>query len=220
MQVGPDDAVPDVQGHFRVHVDVPYWTRRVRRHTQEIPTDLVVSENANGAESPNPGGVVEIRGDPPTMHGLCGRRAGAEALLQSIRYVQLARTNSSAASPVAIGEPAAKAEFWHRTGTGIKHFTGKGLAAYLFPLPPLAEQHRIVVKVDELMALCDGLEASLASGNDTRHQLLDSLLHETLSLSEEKIGQDISTITQELPDEPPGSPEALTEPTSAGASSE
>ena len=82
------------------------------------------------------------------------------------------------------------------TGTGIKHFTGKGLAAYLFPLPPLAEQHRIVAKVDELMALCDGLEASLASGNDTRHQLLDALLHETLSLSEEKIGQDISTITQ------------------------
>ncbi len=30
------------------------------------------------------------------------------------------------------------------TGTGIKHFTGKGLDAYLFPLPPLAEQHRIV----------------------------------------------------------------------------
>ena len=54
----------------------------------------------------------------------------------------------------------------------------------------------------------------------TKGKLLDSLLHETLSLSEEKIGQDISTITQELPDEPPGSPEALTEPTSAGASSE
>ena len=26
----------------------------------------VISENANGAESPNLGGVVEIRGDPPT----------------------------------------------------------------------------------------------------------------------------------------------------------
>ena len=71
------------------------------------------------------------------------------------------------------------------------------------------------------MALCDGLEASLASGNDTHHQLLDALLHETLSLSEEKIGQDISTIgSKRLPDERPGSPEVLTEPTPAGASSE
>ena len=66
------------------------------------------------------------------------------------------------------------------TGTGIKHFTGKGLAAYLFPLPPLAEQHRTVAKVDELMALCDRLEASLAIGDDTRCRLLDAMLHETL----------------------------------------
>ena len=82
------------------------------------------------------------------------------------------------------------------TGTGIKHFTGKGLAAYLFPLPPLAEQHRIVAKVDELMAVFDRIVASLASGNDTRRHLLNALLHEALSLSEEKIWKDISTIAQ------------------------
>ena len=66
------------------------------------------------------------------------------------------------------------------TGTGIKHFTGKGLAAYLFPLPPLTEQHRIVAKVDELMALCDGLETSLTIGDDTRCRLLGALLAEAL----------------------------------------
>ena len=49
-----------------------------------------------------------------------------------------------------------------------------------FPLPPLAEQHRIVAKVDELMALCDRLEASLATGNDTKQRLLDALLHAVL----------------------------------------
>ena len=71
------------------------------------------------------------------------------------------------------------------TGTGIKHFTGKGLAAYLFPLPPLAEQRRIVAKVDELMAVCDQLEESLTTGDNTRRHLLDALLHEALKSDEE-----------------------------------
>ncbi|MFN7011659.1 MAG: restriction endonuclease subunit S [Allorhizobium sp.] len=48
------------------------------------------------------------------------------------------------------------------------------------PLPPLAEQHRIVAKVDELMALCDQLETSLTSADETRKKLLDALLAEAL----------------------------------------
>ena len=44
------------------------------------------------------------------------------------------------------------------------------------PLPPLAEQHRIVAKVDELMALCDRLEVGLAVVDTGRHRLLESLL--------------------------------------------
>jgi len=50
-----------------------------------------------------------------------------------------------------------------------------------FPLPPLAEQHRIVAKVDELMGLCDRLEASLTAADDTRSRLLEALLAEALS---------------------------------------
>jgi type I restriction enzyme S subunit len=50
-----------------------------------------------------------------------------------------------------------------------------------FPLPPLAEQHRIVTKVDELMGLCDRLEAGLTSAQDHSRRLLDALLNEALS---------------------------------------
>ena len=49
-----------------------------------------------------------------------------------------------------------------------------------FPLPPLAEQHRIVAKVDELIALCDRLEASLTTRDDTLGRLIGALLHEAL----------------------------------------
>ncbi|RUO97988.1 restriction endonuclease subunit S [Hyphomicrobium sp.] len=49
------------------------------------------------------------------------------------------------------------------------------------PLPPLAEQHRIVAKVDALMALCDRLEASLDQTAAIRRRLLDALLAEALA---------------------------------------
>jgi type I restriction enzyme S subunit len=54
------------------------------------------------------------------------------------------------------------------------------LKAIPIPLPPLAEQHRIVTKVDALMTLCDQLEASLTTTATTRSKLLNALLHEAL----------------------------------------
>ena len=50
-------------------------------------------------------------------------------------------------------------------------------------LPPLAEQHRIVVKVDELMALCDQLEQQ-TEDSITAHKTLVETLLATLSNSE------------------------------------
>jgi len=49
------------------------------------------------------------------------------------------------------------------------------------PLPPLAEQHRIVAKVNELMALCDQLEAQLAATQTDSRRLLEAMLHEALA---------------------------------------
>ena len=75
----------------------------------------------------------------------------------------------------------------HFIDTGISRMTGtvgqkrvptEYFAGSLFPLPPLAEQNRIVAKVDELMALCDRLEAGLAAADAARRRLLKSLIHE------------------------------------------
>jgi type I restriction enzyme S subunit len=42
---------------------------------------------------------------------------------------------------------------------GLRHITKGKLESIRIPLPPLAEQKRIVAKVDELMGLCDALES-------------------------------------------------------------
>jgi type I restriction enzyme S subunit len=68
----------------------------------------------------------------------------------------------------------------HR-GTAIPHLKLGDIADLQVALPPLAEQRRIVAKVDELMALCDQLEASLAAAATDRARLLESLLHEALA---------------------------------------
>jgi type I restriction enzyme, S subunit len=67
------------------------------------------------------------------------------------------------------------------TGVGIKHFTGRGLASFVFPLPPIAEQERIVAKVNELMSLCDRLEAQLITTQTERRRMLEAVLQEALN---------------------------------------
>lgn len=57
------------------------------------------------------------------------------------------------------------------------------LAQILVPLPPEGEQHRIVEKVDELMALCDRLEQQTSDQLEAHETLVDTLLG-TLTQSE------------------------------------
>ena len=66
-------------------------------------------------------------------------------------------------------------------GKGVKPGLSRADAyPLLLGIPPTAEQHRIVAKVDELMALCDRLEAALTTADTTRQRLLEALLHEAL----------------------------------------
>jgi len=67
---------------------------------------------------------------------------------------------------------------------GLKNsFRLTDVTNFLVPVPPLAEQHRIVAKVDELMALCDKLEASLSTAQTETSRLLESVLHHALQAS-------------------------------------
>lgn len=63
-------------------------------------------------------------------------------------------------------------------GIAFPSITRKQLEDLPVPLPPFAEQHRIVAKVAELMALCDRLEEGLTTGDKTQMLLVDSILHE------------------------------------------
>lgn len=58
-----------------------------------------------------------------------------------------------------------------KTGMTVQSLKYEEFEAQPFPLPPLAEQKRIVTKVDELMALCDRLEAQQQE-RETRHAAL------------------------------------------------
>lgn len=51
------------------------------------------------------------------------------------------------------------------------------------PLPPLSEQQRIVAKLDELMAYCDELEASIKESQQQNELLLQQVLREALNPS-------------------------------------
>jgi len=67
------------------------------------------------------------------------------------------------------------------TGGAAPRVNMSVVRGYPIPLPPLAEQHRIVAKVDDLMALCDQLEAQLTATQTDSRRLLDAVLHEALA---------------------------------------
>ncbi len=64
----------------------------------------------------------------------------------------------------------------YRKGVGIFNMSGKALASIPFPIAPLPEQHRIVAKVDGLMALCDRLEAEQGDAGAAHARLVATLL--------------------------------------------
>ena len=77
------------------------------------------------------------------------------------------------------------------TGTaGQKRLPKDFVESNPFPLPPLAEQHRIVAKVDELMALCDQLENQHNNATEAHEKLVTHLLG---TLTQSQNAEDFNT---------------------------
>jgi type I restriction enzyme S subunit len=73
-------------------------------------------------------------------------------------------------------------EMREKAAGGVQSFVSLGfLRNYLFPLPPLAEQHRIVAKVDELMDLCDALKARINDAQTTQIHLADAIVDQAIA---------------------------------------
>lgn len=83
---------------------------------------------------------------------------------------------------LGIMSPLVQKLVWGRqVGMAIEGLSKKVLEQFEFPVPPLAEQHRIVAKVDELMALCEQLKTRLSDAQTTQLHLADAVVENALN---------------------------------------
>jgi type I restriction enzyme S subunit len=62
------------------------------------------------------------------------------------------------------------------TSSSMKNVSREIMCNLPIPLPPIAEQHRIVAKIDQLMALCDALEQQIDAATGKQTKLLSALM--------------------------------------------
>ena len=78
----------------------------------------------------------------------------------------------------------------------VQSFVSLGaIRNYIFYMPPIAEQHRIVAKVDELMALCDQLENQYNDAAEAHEKLVTHLLG---TLTQSQNAEDFNTQWQRI----------------------
>jgi type I restriction enzyme S subunit len=125
---------------------------------------------------------IVITGAGVTNPALLDRDLGEAYVSQHVGLVRLTDKQLSEWCLVCLMAPAGgRAELVERAyGAGRPGLNLDNIRSLSIPIPPLSEQHRVVAKVSALMALCDRLEASLATCEDTRRRLLDAVLAEAV----------------------------------------
>lgn len=150
-------------------VDEPTYARWSARCEPEPGDILITREAPMGEVAVIPGGMKICLGQRMMLARLVPKTIDPQFMLYSLRDPLL--MNRVQDKPV---------------GATVQHLRVGGVETLLIPVPPLAEQHRIVAKVDELMALCDQLEAQLTATQSDSRRLLEAVLHEALAPSLEK----------------------------------
>ena len=126
--------------------------------------------------------LISWSGTPGTSFGAFIWQRGNGALNQHIfRCVQVGAAFEPRFLRLAINTQLDVLISQAQGGVGLQHVTKGTLEKLPLALPPFAEQHRIVAKVDELMALCDQLEAQLTTTQTDSRRLLEAVLESALA---------------------------------------
>ncbi|PTB16776.1 restriction endonuclease subunit S [Trinickia symbiotica] len=118
--------------------------------------------------------LISITGDVGNL-GLIPENFGEAYINQHtclLRFMPLCRNRYFAE---LMRSPFAKEQF-DAPQRGIKNsFRLSDVGEMIVPLPPLQEQHRIVAKIDKLMAMCDSLERQIRDATQKQAELLNGL---------------------------------------------
>lgn len=115
---------------------------------------------------------------------------------QHVTIIRLINARMTPFMSLCIKSPLVQSLVWGRqVGMAIEGLSKKVLECFEMPIPPLAEQQRIVAKVDELMTLCDQLEQQNEHQLDAHQQLTDTLL---ATLTESTNAQELNDNWQRL----------------------
>lgn len=104
-----------------------------------------------------------------------------------VRSVALIRPFESHIYPayiaVVIKSPLGQSQIWNKVKQSAQPclYINK-IQSLCIPIPPLAEQKRIVAKVDQLVSLCDELEAKLMQSQINSEKLMDAALRQVLGV--------------------------------------
>ena len=129
--------------------------------------------------------LIVITGAGVTNPALLDHVLGEAYVSQHVALIKPTATSLSRWLLLCLMAPVgARAELVERAyGAGKPGLNLDNIRFLRIPLPPLAEQNRIVAKVDELMAVCDRLETELTITQSESRRLLEAVLHESLCSS-------------------------------------